>query len=171
MKKVALILAVDEKNGIGKNNDLAWRIKADMLYFKDITTATQNENKQNAVIMGRKTWESIPEKFRPLPKRKNIVLSRQYFDETLSFTSIESALAELEKNDEVENIFIIGGAQIYNETVKKWLADTIYLTQVFGDFDCDSFFIWIPEDFSCTYKSEKKEEKGIEFVFEIFEKA
>jgi len=119
MKKVALILAVDEKNGIGKNNDLAWRIKADMLYFKDITTATQNENKQNAVIMGRKTWESIPEKFRPLPKRKNIVLSRQYFDETLSFTSIESALAELEKDDEVENIFIIGGAQIYNETVKK----------------------------------------------------
>ena len=74
--KFSIILAIDSNNWLGKNNDLAWKLKSDMQYFKKITTQTQQENKQNAVIMGRKTWESIPEKFRPLPDRKNFLLTR-----------------------------------------------------------------------------------------------
>jgi len=66
-KKFSIVIAVDDKNGIGKEGALAWSIKEDMQFFKHITTNTQKKGKQNAVIMGRKTWESIPEKYRPLP--------------------------------------------------------------------------------------------------------
>jgi dihydrofolate reductase len=66
-KNIIIILASDEKNGIGKNGILPWRLKSDMAYFKEVTTTTLSEKKINALIMGRKTWESIPEKFRPLP--------------------------------------------------------------------------------------------------------
>ena len=68
------ILACTKKGGIGLNGKLPWRIKEDMMLFKKITTTTAATISQNAVIMGRKTWESIPKKFRPLPNRINIIL-------------------------------------------------------------------------------------------------
>ena len=116
MKKFSIILAVDEKNGLGKDNDLAWRISADLKYFKKITASTKDFSNTNAVVMGRKTWESIPQKYRPLPYRINCVLSRtitqeskdsQDDDMVLYFNSVESCLEELEKKDDLEQIFII----------------------------------------------------------------
>jgi len=85
-KKINIILALDESNGLGKDWDLAWRIREDMKYFKDITTSPHSvspkgrevEQLKNAVIMWRKTWDSIPEKYKPLPDRINCILSRSF---------------------------------------------------------------------------------------------
>ena len=71
-----IIIAVDEKNGIWKDNKLAWKLSKDMLYFKETTLFTKDKDKLNAVIMWRKTWESIPAKFRPLAWRLNCVLTK-----------------------------------------------------------------------------------------------
>ena len=76
-KNFSLVVAATQKGGIGLKNDLPWpKLKGDMSFFRDLTSTCDDENKMNAVILGRKTWESIPTKFRPLPGRINIVLSR-----------------------------------------------------------------------------------------------
>lgn len=171
-KTVALILAVDERNWLGKANTLAWRLKWDMEYFREITTTTLASNKQNAVIMGRRTWESIPPKFRPLSGRKNYILTR---DESFQwadwvFHSLEEALETLEKDDSLETLYIIGGAQIYNEAIQKDVADTIYLTQIFWDFNCDVSFVWVPDNYVLESFSEKKEENGTAYKFLVYQK-
>lgn len=173
MKKlVCMILAVDDKNWIGKNSDLAWRLKSDMKYFKDITTAVKDENKTNAVIMGRKTWDSIPEKFRPLPGRKNVIITRNINPELseLQFSSLEASIDSLQKDSTIESIFIIGWAQIYNDVIKKKLLDKVYITKVFWDFSCDVFFNGLDDNFSLKTASERFEENGISFCFEVYTK-
>ena len=72
----SLIVAMDSQNGIGKNGQLPWHLPADLKHFKEITCTVRDPKKQNVVLMGRKTWDSIPEKFRPLPGRINVVLTR-----------------------------------------------------------------------------------------------
>ena len=99
MNKVSIIVAWDDKNGIWRNNDLAWDIPSDRKYFKQITTDSLDW-KKNAVIMWRKTWDSIPEKYKPLPNRVNCILSRNFnFEDTKweirRFSSFESALQNL----------------------------------------------------------------------------
>lgn len=173
MKKlVSIILAVDEKNWIGKNSDLAWRIKADMKYFKDITTTVEDTNKHNAVIMGRKTWDSIPEKFRPLPGRENVIITRNVNPSLneLQFSSLEEAVGYLQKDTTIESIFIIWGAQIYNDAIKKKLVDKVYITKVFWDFSCDVFFNGLDDSFSLKTASENFEENWIKFCFEVYTK-
>lgn len=167
-----MILAVDGKNWIGKNSDLAWRIKADMKYFKEITTTVEDTNKHNAVIMGRKTWDSIPEKFRPLPGRKNVIITRNINPSLgeLQFSSLEAAIDSLQNDSAIESIFIIGWAQIYNDAVKKNLVDKVYITKVFWDFGCDVFFNGLDDIFSLKTASEKFEENGISFCFEVYTK-
>ena len=75
MKPFSIVVAIDSQHGIGKNNDLPWHLPADLKHFKFITTNSA-VGKRNVVVMGRKTWDSIPEKFRPLPNRTNVVLSK-----------------------------------------------------------------------------------------------
>ncbi len=137
--KINLILAIDEKNGIGKNNTLAWKIKKDMEYFKNMTSDTDDLGKINAVIMGRGTWESIPVKFKPLGNRVNCILTRTIHtnnidskpdDFVLYFNSLEVCLRELEKKKNIENIFVIGGASLYNQLIYTDLIDKIYITEI-----------------------------------------
>lgn len=75
MSRLTIIVAATKSNGIGQNSRLPWRLPKEMAYFAHVTSNAP-EGKSNAVVMGRKTWESIPKKFRPLPKRTNIVISR-----------------------------------------------------------------------------------------------
>ena len=145
-----VVVAHDLSFGIGVNNELPWHCPADMQHFKTLTTGT-NQNERNTVIMGRKTWESIPEKYRPLPNRDNIVLSN-----TLSEISNAKVASSLDQALTLANpntkIFVIGGAQIYKEAISHGNCDTLHVTKIFKHCDCDAFF---PDysSFKCTYAS------------------
>lgn len=121
---------------IGRNNDLLWHIPADMKFFKD---TTQNK----VVIMGRKNYESIPSKFRPLPNRINIVISRNpNFEapECYVCTTLQEAI-EICNDLGEEDIFIIGGAQIYELALKELPISNMYITHVEASFpDAEAFF-------------------------------
>ena len=131
---ISIIVAVGEKNVIGKDNTLIWRLPADMKYFKDKTV-------NHCVITGRKNFESIPEKFRPLPGRTNIVVTRQSNYEApgaIVVNSIEEGISKAKELNLSDEIFIIGGAQIYKQSMD--LCDRLYITEIFHPFDGDAFF-------------------------------
>jgi len=123
----SIIVAIAKNNAIGKDNKLLWYLPNDLKHFKDVTTG-------HTVIMGRKTFDSVG---KPLPKRRNIVITRQ--DITIEgcevVKSIEAALALCAGEDEV---FIVGGAEIYRQAIP--LTNRIYLTVIDHYFDGDTFF-------------------------------
>jgi dihydrofolate reductase len=124
---VSIVVAIAENNAIGKNNQLLWHLPADLKHFKQITTG-------HTVIMGRKTYDSVG---KPLPNRRNIIITRQYItiEGCEVAKSIEDALALCAGEEEV---FIVGGAEIYKQAIK--LTGRIYLTIVHQKFDGDSYF-------------------------------
>jgi len=129
---LSLIVAVAENGVIGRDGDLPWRLSADLQRFKRLTMG-------HAILMGRKTWESIG---RPLPGRKSIVISRQSnftteFDEVSVVSSVEQALGEVEESAEGQAV-VIGGAQIYALTLP--FADRLLLTRVHAEVKGDVFF-------------------------------
>jgi len=133
---VILIAAIGKNNELGRNNDLLWRLKSDMNFFKSTTSG-------HWVIMGRKSWESLPTRFRRLPNRFNCVVSRNAdfkAEGAHLFSNVQSAI-ETARQSNAEKVFIIGGAQIYNQSLQENLADEMYLTHVDATFDdADVFF-------------------------------
>ena len=132
--KVALIVAMDLERGIGKNNDLMWHLPADMKFFKETTSG-------HIVVLGRKNYESIPEKYRPLPNRENAVLTRNkdYKAEGCTvFYSLEDCLEFYSKDE--RTIFIIGGGEIYRQAMEMDYVDEMYITHVDKAYDADTFF-------------------------------
>ena len=123
--KITAILAMTEKRVIGRDNELAWYIPEDLVHFKNLTLG-------QVVIMGRNTFFSIPEKFRPLPGRRNIVLPREKIDNIECFSGISEMLRALE--NEQRKIFVIGGASLYNQFFEKNLIDSVELTLLKNDF-------------------------------------
>ena len=139
--KVSLIVAVSQNGVIGKDNDLIWHLPKDMRFFKDTTM-------DHHVIMGRKNFESIPHKFRPLPNRTNIVITRQSdykAEDSIVVNSVEESLKVAKSNAENE-AFIIGGGQIYKLALEANLIDRIYLTKIHHSFDGDTFFPELSSD-------------------------
>lgn len=126
---------MDLQRGIGKNNDLMWHLPADMKFFKETTQG-------QIVVMGRKNYDSIPEKYRPLPNRLNVVLTRNVAfkaENCLVFHSLSDAMSHFQ--DEKERIvFIIGGGQIYREALEADVVDEMYITHVNYVFGADTFF-------------------------------
>ena len=177
--KFNIILAVDSKNGIWKDNWLAWKISADMKYFKNITSNTNDLAKMNAVVMWRKTRESIPSKYRPLPERVNCILSRKIInndiwskidDYVLYFNSLEKCLSELESKENIENIFLIWGANLYNQVLDNPMLDKIYITKVKWDYNCDVFFDWVPNYFIEESSTDIQTENDIDYSFCVYKK-
>lgn len=155
---------------------LPWKkLSGDMKYFKKITTTTKEATKRNAVMMGRVTWESIPAKFRPLPGRLNVVLTRDpskhpelvESEDVIVCTSVDQAFARLESDykDKVENTFVIGGAEIYNQTFAMEGLEKLYLTKVKTDFECDRFLKLDEAKFQETWRSKTEESNGIQYNF------
>lgn len=135
IKQLSLIAALDAANGIGKDNDLMWNLPADMRFFKETT-------KGHVVIMGRKNYDSIPEKYRPLSGRTNVVLSRKPNFEApdcLVFDSFENCVASLELAPD-QKAFIIGGAEIYKLALESGLVHEMYLTHIDKTYGADTFF-------------------------------
>jgi len=140
--KLIIIAAVSENYIIGKDNKLLWKLPADMKFFKDKTY-------DHCIITGRKNYESIPEKFRPLPGRINIIVTRDPDYEskapgTICVSSIEQAVIEAETLNETET-FIIGGGEIYSQTIN--IADEMWITHVRKEFEGDTIFPTIDENY------------------------
>lgn len=174
LHKVYIIAAVDAKGGIGKGGSLPWRLKKEMRHFTEITTRTSDPSKENMVVMGRTTWESIPEKFRPLPGRRNVVLSRDPNYQAPGARVYHALRWAIESaTDDVEKIFIIGGQKIYSNALNddwvKSILDGIYLTRLKKDFNCDTFFPSLPNFFGAPLISGHDEEDGVKFDFLFYQ--
>jgi dihydrofolate reductase len=154
---LALIAAVARNRVIGNDNQLLWHIPEDMRHFRETTRG-------KPVIMGRKTWESLPDSFRPLPGRLNIVVSRNraYRAEGAELAaSLDEAIA---KAGAANEIFVIGGAELYRQAMA--IADKLYITEIDADFAGDSVF---PEIDETKWRERSREphrgKSGLEFSF------
>ncbi len=145
---------MDAKRGIGKNNDLMWHLPADMNFFKETT-------KNQIVVMGRRNYDSIPEKYRPLPNRLNVILTRNkefQAENCLVFNSLKDCLTHFENENE-RKVFIIGGGEIYKMALDVNCLDEMFITDVDGVFDADTFF---PEFDEIEWKVEVLSEQKID---------
>ena len=148
---------MDQERGIGKNNDLMWHLPADMKFFKETTLG-------QIVVMGRKNWDSIPERFRPLPGRENVVLTRNENFMAAGaevFHSLESAIVHYQKDERI--LFVIGGGEIYRMALELNCMDEMYVTHVDAIYGADTFFPsfnekdWIAEELFSYHQDEKNE--------------
>lgn len=170
-KKWSMILACTPSGGIGRGGQIPWHLPLDMEFFQRITSHSTNAAQTvNAVLMGRRTWESIPSRFRPLPNRVNIVLTKnpqeiakinqEYREQTMklavevggkasSSVPVAHACASLQEAESylrsksalIEQVFVIGGASLYHECIQLPQCERVFLTSVLTEFpDCDAFF-------------------------------
>jgi dihydrofolate reductase len=128
---VSLIVAMDKNRLIGRNGRLPWRLPDDMKWFREQTMA-------KPVVMGRKTFDSIPDRFRPLPGRHSIVLTRQGDYEVEGVTVVHTIEAALAAAGTVDEIVVIGGAELYAQLIP--MADRLYLTLIDAEFEGDAYF-------------------------------
>lgn len=164
MGKISIIVAVSANNVIGKGNDLPWHLPKEFKYFKETT-------KNSIIIMGRKCWESLPEKFRPLPNRLNIVVTKDknyVADGAIVTNDLESTIKAF--NNSSSDVFIIGGSEIYNQSFKH--ADNVYLTRILSDVDGDVYlkgfnpYEW--DEFRVD--DIEHEENGLKYMFLLYRK-
>lgn len=163
MSRISIIVAASNNMVIGKGNEIPWRLPTDLKYFKMITD-------NSVVLMGRKCWESIPAKFRPLPNRFNGVITRnkEYQAEGAAiYNDLDSTLEFFHDSHNNDEIFVIGGSEIYEPAFK--IATKLYLTRILSDVDGDVFLKGFNEnEWVIISKGEDKEENGIKFRFEIY---
>ena len=143
-----IIVIKDKSNIIGYKNHLVYNIPDDMALFKSTTTKVVDISKINAIVMGRKTWESLPDKHKPLKKRLNVVLTRnnkekinEYIDnnkleKVWIRDNFENTIEELKTNKQIEQIFVIGGSELYKQAIQLNDVDKLYITNV--NFDLKS---------------------------------
>jgi len=148
--KFHIVVALTHTDGgIGANGKLPWRLPKEMDHFRCLTTSVIDPLKKNAVIMGRKTYTSIPAKFRPLKDRLNVVLSRDPdslssigSEGVLTCTSLPAALDRLSSPAlGIENVYVIGGAEVYEEAIRLVpCCQSVYTTLIKNYFQCDTHF-------------------------------
>lgn len=160
------VVACDLDNGIGVGGDLPWHLPGDLRHFADLTQ-TAPEGMRNAVVMGRATWDSIPTRFRPLPGRLNVVLSRgrpELADGARLASSLEAGI-DIDDAD-VDRLFVLGGGQIYAQAVDHPRCRWIYLTRVLERYPCDTFFPDITDAFERVEVLGEGEHDGVGYRIE-----
>jgi len=163
---ISLIAALAKNRTIGKDNDLPWHLPNDMKYFMQTT-------KGHYVIMGRKNFDSIPEKFKPLPNRTNIVVTRKkdfHAPGCMVVNSLEKGI-DLARTANENEVFIIGGAEIYKLSLAE--ANRLYLTEINAEIDGDTFFPEVKRNewTEVSRKHHQKDEKHLfDFDFVIYDK-
>ncbi|KAL4091507.1 hypothetical protein QTP88_026183 [Uroleucon formosanum] len=174
----SLIAAVSKNGGIGYKGNLPWKIKKEMEYFNLMTTLVNVKGAQNAVIMGRGTWQSIPDKYRPLKGRINVVISKTLNsvpEGVLLYAKLEEALKSLYLNDHIEKLWVIGGSGLYNEAVNDKNCKKLFITKIDQEYLCDTFF----PDFDIREFEEInepnvpkgiQEDNGIKYEFKVFKR-
>jgi len=150
-KDINMIVATSTNYGIGYDNKMCWHIPEELKHFKNITTAVEDKKKKNCVIMGKNTWYSLPK--RPLVDRINIIISSADYDKISQevrdagdnirvFKNIEDAFKYVEETEEIESAFIIGGAQLYNECLDKYVENIryMYMTIIYDKkYECNKY--------------------------------
>ena len=158
---VALVVALSSNRVIGRDGALPWRLPTDLRRFRELTTG-------HAVVMGRRTYESLPERFRPLPDRRNIVLSSRADYEAPGaevFGDLDAALGACE-----HDCFVIGGGVTYSQALPR--AERVYATHVDGEIAGDALFPELPAgDWRCVERGHPIAENGETFTFTVYERA
>ncbi|KAI9124093.1 hypothetical protein K1719_005393 [Acacia pycnantha] len=173
-----VVVAATRDLGIGKDGKLPWRLSCDLKFFKEITMATSDPGRRNAVLMGRKTWESIPLRNRPLPGRLNVVLTRSgRFDIATtenvvicgSMSSASELLAASPYCLSIEKIFVIGGGQVFREALNAPRCEAIHITEIETSIECDTFMPPIDSSvFRPWYSSFPMVENNIRYSFTTY---
>ena len=159
-----IILATDNNGGIGFKNKLPWHFSTDFRFFNTITSNTNNILEKSIVIMGRKTYESLPKEYRPLPNRINIVITRDKSYQAKGCLVVNSLEEALRKADNDKEIFIIGGGQIYREGLK--FAERIYLTKIHKNISGDTYFPKLNKFWKLVDEEEKS---GFSFLTYVYD--
>ena len=166
----ACVVAADAARGIGVANGLPWpKLPTDVDHFKQITSRTRDPARHNAVIMGRKTWDSVPARWRPLNGRLNVVISRaapELPPGVLLATSLDDAIAQATAAA-VESIFVVGGAQIYAEALRDARCEIVYYTDVRGTFATDAH-VPVLDDFVLEAASDVIRDAPVEYQIQRF---
>lgn len=182
-KPLTIVVALDDNNGIGRDNTIPWHIKNDLKFFRFITSSKTDANKQNAVIIGRKTYETFP---KPLPNRLNIVVSSNStlpntnYPNVVLVNSFSDAIHRANESD-IENIFIAGGVRIYEEAIETNSVQRMFITRVKGDFHCTSNWSSfntknfhriqpIPSEYKEFFETSQENQTQPEYHLEIYEK-
>ena len=140
MKPVILIAAIDNDRGIGLRGSMPWKIPGEAKYTAQRTLRTSSPDMINALIMGRKTYESLPPHRRPLPGRHSLVITSRSIGEPVGVaTSVDEALRVCGEMSDVESIFVFGGAEIYSQALAAALPDTLLISNIPGHYGCDTF--------------------------------
>lgn len=163
MPTLSMIAALARNNVIGQDNTLPWHLPEDLKHFRAITQG-------KPVIMGRKTWDSLPPKFRPLPGRRNIVVSRNRKLALAGAEVVDSLAAALALLDHDAEGVVIGGAELYRLALP--LADRLYLTRIDAEFAGDAFFPPIaPSEWIETERQTARSADGLDYAFVRMERA
>jgi dihydrofolate reductase len=164
MGSINIIVAVSTNNVIGKGGELPWHLPKEFKYFKETT-------KGSTVIMGRKCWESLPKKFRPLPNRLNIVLTKDEdydSDGAIVIHDLERMIKAYKNSS--SDVFIIGGSEVYNQSFKH--ADKVYLTRILSEVEGDVYLKGFnPDEWNETRVDDiVHEENGLNYIFLVYSK-
>ncbi|MCB9421860.1 MAG: type 3 dihydrofolate reductase [Ardenticatenaceae bacterium] len=155
--RLSLIAAMDKNRLIGVNGRIPWHLPDDMKWFREQTMG-------KPVIMGRKTFESIPIRFRPLPGRHNIVLTRRHDFEAEGVTAVHSVEAALTAAGDVAEVVVIGGAELYAQLLPQ--ADRLFLTLIDAEFEGDAYFPGFdPAQWRETYRQERPADERHDYPF------
>ncbi|KAG1692341.1 hypothetical protein DVH05_025511 [Phytophthora capsici] len=176
-----VVAALEGTGGIGIRQQIPWHLPTDMKHFRALTTAPAGSTTQHAVIMGRKTWESLPAKVRPMPKRYNVVLTRdagyrqrENVPDAVGIAASFHEALELvnQQGEKVDQVFVIGGSAVYAEALSYPACSNVHLTKVKGQFECDAFFPLeqLQKTFKVVEESDVKEENGVQFQFVEWER-
>lgn len=176
----SVIAAVDKNYGIGSKGKIPWDLPSDLKYFNRVTKGngpSSAAGSKNVVIMGRTTWESLPDQHRPLKDRVNIIMTRTLTPslqaaEGPNVRVVQSLDDALKVAEEPEEIFVIGGAQIYAEAINHPACKRIYLTEIDAIFpECDAFFPKFDKNiFHVTKAGESITENGLTMRFNVYER-
>ena len=162
---ISLIAAVAGNRVIGKDNQLLWHLPEDMRHFRETTRG-------KPVIMGRKTWESLPDSFRPLPGRRNIVVSHNPAYQAAGAIlagSLEEAVREAGRSGLPSEVFVIGGEALYRQALP--LASRLYLTEIEEVFEGDAFFPEVvPDDWVEISRKAQQGVSGLTFSFAVYQR-
>ncbi|HET6610508.1 MAG TPA: dihydrofolate reductase [Kofleriaceae bacterium] len=166
MSAFAIVAAVDERMGLARAGDLPWHLPADLAHFKALTSGAPPGHK-NAVIMGRATWDSIPARYRPLPRRDNVVITRQpdfqLPEGVVRAGGLDEAVAAART---AAAVFVVGGGQIYRAAIDDDRCAALWLTRIAGDFGCDVWFPPIPDRFALAEVVADSEDAGLRYRIE-----